>query len=94
MRISKANSLLTAALSVYSASAAVVDSAATSAYNAATEINKLPACPTTRNQAYDYIIVGAGAGGGPIAARLALKGFSGEHCSSLSYIPFIKSALI
>lgn len=32
-------------------------------------------------QVYDYIVVGAGAGGGPVASRLALAGFKGEHSS-------------
>ncbi|CCO27570.1 hypothetical protein BN14_01553 [Rhizoctonia solani AG-1 IB] len=34
-----------------------------------------PACPSTTNSQYDYIVVGAGAGGGPLAARLALNGY-------------------
>ena len=92
MKISKKSALLAGALSAYSASAIVVDSASTSAYNAATEIAKLPACPTTRTAAYDYIIVGAGAGGGPIAARLALKGFSGELFCFLLVVLLLLSA--
>ncbi|KAJ6479000.1 hypothetical protein C8R45DRAFT_1006433 [Mycena sanguinolenta] len=39
----------------------------------------LPACPTATQRAqadYDFVIIGAGAGGGPLAARLALNGFS------------------
>ncbi|KAK7020059.1 choline dehydrogenase [Favolaschia claudopus] len=36
----------------------------------------LPACPSTEDAIYDYIVVGAGAGGGPVAARLAENGFS------------------
>lgn len=31
---------------------------------------------------YDYVIVGAGAGGGPLATRLAEAGFSGKISSS------------
>ncbi|KAK6988575.1 hypothetical protein R3P38DRAFT_3228481 [Favolaschia claudopus] len=38
--------------------------------------NILPACPSTEDSIYDYIVVGAGAGGGPVAARLAENGFS------------------
>jgi hypothetical protein len=30
-------------------------------------------------QVYDYIVVGAGAGGGPVASRLALAGFKGGY---------------
>ncbi|TRM64103.1 hypothetical protein BD626DRAFT_265448 [Schizophyllum amplum] len=33
-------------------------------------------CPDTSSAEYDYIVVGAGAGGGPVAARLAETGFS------------------
>ncbi|KAG8923736.1 hypothetical protein FRC02_010954 [Tulasnella sp. 418] len=35
----------------------------------------LPVCPNRSTGQYDYIVAGAGAGGGPIAARLALKGY-------------------
>ncbi|KAF7331447.1 Choline dehydrogenase [Mycena kentingensis (nom. inval.)] len=35
----------------------------------------LPSCPTTKAD-YDFVVVGAGAGGGPAAARLAENGFS------------------
>lgn len=34
-------------------------------------------CPDTSHSQYDYIVVGAGAGGGPLAARLAESGFTG-----------------
>ncbi|KAJ7472713.1 hypothetical protein FB451DRAFT_1367600 [Mycena latifolia] len=36
----------------------------------------LPACPDTSQSEFDFVVVGAGAGGGPIAARLAESGFS------------------
>ncbi|QRW11628.1 GMC oxidoreductase [Ceratobasidium sp. AG-Ba] len=35
----------------------------------------LAACPNQNSAEYDYIVVGAGAGGGPLAARLALNGY-------------------
>ncbi|CCO33756.1 hypothetical protein BN14_07842 [Rhizoctonia solani AG-1 IB] len=35
----------------------------------------LEACPSLTSAEYDYIVVGAGAGGGPLAARLALNGY-------------------
>src|ERR1700753_2002741 len=34
-------------------------------------------CPDTSHAVYDYVVVGSGAGGGPLAARLAENGFSG-----------------
>ncbi|KAG6901729.1 hypothetical protein C0995_008697 [Termitomyces sp. Mi166 len=36
----------------------------------------LPACPDSANADYDYIVVGAGAGGGPLASRLVEAGYS------------------
>ncbi|KAI0031547.1 hypothetical protein K488DRAFT_30986, partial [Vararia minispora EC-137] len=36
----------------------------------------LSACPDSSSAEYDYIVVGAGAGGGPVASRLAESGFT------------------
>ncbi|KAJ7581776.1 hypothetical protein C8J56DRAFT_1101248 [Mycena floridula] len=36
----------------------------------------LPLCPDRSNATVDYVVVGAGAGGGPLAARLSDAGFS------------------
>ncbi|KAJ7447064.1 alcohol oxidase [Mycena galericulata] len=36
----------------------------------------LPACPDTSQSEFDFIVVGSGVGGGPLAARLAENGFS------------------
>lgn len=44
----------------------------------------LPSCSDQDTADYDYIVVGAGAGGGPVAARLAEAGFSGEATSNMS----------
>ena len=37
----------------------------------------LDACPSGVRADYDYVVVGSGAGGGPVAARLAEAGFTG-----------------
>ncbi|KAK7042085.1 choline dehydrogenase [Favolaschia claudopus] len=53
----------------------------------------LPSCPSPSTQVsvdsdiYDYIVVGAGAGGGPVAARLAENGFSGDKFYFYSQLP-------
>lgn len=42
----------------------------------------LQVCPDLSQQApdvFDFVVVGAGAGGGPLAARLAEEGFSGAY---------------
>jgi hypothetical protein len=39
--------------------------------------HSLSKCPDTSSALYDYIVIGSGAGGGPVAARLAERGFSG-----------------
>ncbi|KAF7358547.1 Choline dehydrogenase [Mycena venus] len=39
-------------------------------------LDALKECPSTDSSIYDYIVVGSGAGGGSIAARLAENGFS------------------
>ncbi|KAJ7767169.1 hypothetical protein B0H16DRAFT_1521096 [Mycena metata] len=36
----------------------------------------LPTCPDTSQSNFDFVIVGSGVGGGPLAARLAERGFS------------------
>ncbi|KAJ7871752.1 alcohol oxidase [Mycena leptocephala] len=36
----------------------------------------LPACPDNSQSEFDFVVVGSGAGGGPVAARLAENGFS------------------
>lgn len=42
----------------------------------------LSTCVSGARPQYDYVIVGAGAGGGPLATRLAEAGFSGKISSS------------
>ncbi|KAJ6620004.1 hypothetical protein B0H10DRAFT_1114433 [Mycena sp. CBHHK59/15] len=38
--------------------------------------SSLPACPDTSDAEFDFVVVGSGVGGGPVAARLAESGFS------------------
>jgi hypothetical protein len=52
----------------------------------------LPVCPDASRADFDYVVVGAGAGGGPLAARLAESGFSGILDLSSS-APLIRKAL-
>ncbi|KAJ6577050.1 hypothetical protein DFH09DRAFT_1361354 [Mycena vulgaris] len=40
------------------------------------QIASLPACEDTSQSEFDFVVVGAGVGGGPLAARLAENGFS------------------
>ena len=42
---------------------------------AAQPVSTLPCAPAGGGEAFDYVVVGSGAGGGPLAARLALGGF-------------------
>lgn len=41
----------------------------------------LPTCPDTSKSDFDFVVVGSGVGGGPLAARLAQSGFSGNTAS-------------
>ena len=45
----------------------------------------LPNCPDTTEAVFDYVVVGAGAGGGPLAARLAENGFSGTSTATSTH---------
>ncbi|KAG8941444.1 hypothetical protein FRC03_004523, partial [Tulasnella sp. 419] len=65
MRLTSLLPLVLPLLSVVSAAPAINETTAAA----------LPACNNPSNPVYDYIVVGAGPGGGPIAARLALKGW-------------------
>lgn len=55
--------------------------------------------PVHTNDKYDYIVVGSGPGGGPLAARLAIAGFSvllleagGDHAADLTVkIPLLQT---
>lgn len=42
---------------------------------------QLPACPDRSKAEFDFVVVGAGVGGGPVASRLAERGFSGMNVS-------------
>ena len=45
--------------------------------NANLSLAVLPACSSNTDATYDYVVVGAGAGGGPLASRLAeVKGLA------------------
>src|SRR5690349_9157675 len=39
-------------------------------------VHDLPTNPQLKGKVFDYVIVGSGAGGAPLAARLAIKGHS------------------
>lgn len=54
----------------------------------------LPACPDAANADFDFVVVGAGAGGGPLAARLAEAGFSGEQWTYSSIDSCLKALSI
>jgi len=43
----------------------------------------LTSCPPRKDADFDFIVVGGGAGGGPLAARLAESGYSGGYFNTL-----------
>jgi hypothetical protein len=46
----------------------------------------LPACATAAAKPqYDYVVIGSGAGGGPLASRLAEAGYSGKSSFFVVY---------
>ena len=53
----------------------------------------LDSCPDTSTAQYDYVVVGAGAGGGPLAARLAESGFTGQSTHSLNLVFVLNAPL-
>ena len=44
------------------------------------------ACPSPNDADFDFIVVGGGAGGGPLASRLAESGYSGGYLSTSTHV--------